>query len=84
MNESNLESVMGLIMYGGEAKSNAMEAIQAAKKGDFSKANQRLADANAALLQAHKAHAQDHLMTSLPFVDLAKEVVEVYKRFEKN
>ncbi|PHU41780.1 PTS lactose/cellobiose transporter subunit IIA, partial [Shigella flexneri] len=26
MNESNLESVMGLIMYGGEAKSNAMEA----------------------------------------------------------
>ena len=88
MNESNLESVMGLIMYGGEAKSNAMEA-----------------DANAALLQAHKAqtemltreaqgeetsisllmvHAQDHLMTSLTFVDLAKEVVEVYKRFEKN
>ncbi|CAG5917691.1 lichenan-specific phosphotransferase enzyme iia component (pts system lichenan-specific eiia component) (eiia-lic) (eiii-lic) [Streptococcus pneumoniae] len=41
MNESNLESVMGLIMYGGEAKSNAMEAIQAAKKGDFSKANRR-------------------------------------------
>ena len=58
MNESNLESVMGLIMYGGEAKSNAMEAIQAAKKGDFSKANQRLADANAALLQAHKAQTE--------------------------
>ena len=97
MNESNLESVMGLIMYGGEAKSNAMEAIQ--------EANRRLADANAALLQAHKAqtemltreaqgektsisllmvHAQDHLMTSLTFVDLAKEVVEVYERFEKN
>lgn len=33
MDESNLESVMGLIMYGGEAKSNAMEAIQVAKKG---------------------------------------------------
>lgn len=58
MNESNLESVMGLIMYGGEAKSNAMEAIQAAKKGDFSKANRRLADANAALLQAHKAQTE--------------------------
>lgn len=28
-------------------------------------------------------HAQDHLMTSLTFVDLAKEVVEVYERFEK-
>ncbi|CAG6052054.1 lichenan-specific phosphotransferase enzyme iia component (pts system lichenan-specific eiia component) (eiia-lic) (eiii-lic) [Streptococcus pneumoniae] len=35
MDESNLESVMGLIMYGGEAKSNAMEAIQAAKKRGF-------------------------------------------------
>lgn len=58
MNESNLESAMGLIMYGGEAKSNAMEAIQAAKKGDFSKANRRLADANAALLQAHKAQTE--------------------------
>ncbi|MDS8282345.1 PTS lactose/cellobiose transporter subunit IIA [Streptococcus pneumoniae] len=103
MNESNLESVMGLIMYGGEAKSNAMEAIQAAKKGDFSKANRRLADAHRALLQAHKTqtemltkeangdsaplsllmvHAQDHLMTSITFVDLAKEVVEVYEKFE--
>lgn len=58
MNESNLESVMGLIMYGGEAKSNAMEAIQASKKGDFSKANRRLVDANAALLQAHKAQTE--------------------------
>ena len=77
MDESNLESVMGLIMYGGEAKSNAMEAIQAAKKGDFSKANRRLADANAALLQAHKA--QTEMLTSLTFVDLAKEVVEVYE-----
>ena len=57
MNESNLESAMGLIMYGGEAKSNAMEAIQAAKKG-ISKANRRLADANAALLQAHKAQTE--------------------------
>lgn len=28
------------------------------KKGDFSKANRRLADANAALLQAHKAQTE--------------------------
>ena len=27
MDESNLESVMGLIMYGGEAQSNAMEPV---------------------------------------------------------
>ncbi|VNO10278.1 lichenan-specific phosphotransferase enzyme iia component (pts system lichenan-specific eiia component) (eiia-lic) (eiii-lic) [Streptococcus pneumoniae] len=105
MDESNLESVMGLIMYGGEAKSNAMEAIRAAKLSDFDLASQKLADAHRALLQAHKTqtemltkeangdsaplsllmvHAQDHLMTSITFVDLAKEVVEVYERFEKN
>lgn len=28
------------------------------QKGDFSKANRRLADANAALLQAHKAQTE--------------------------
>lgn len=103
MDESNLESVMGLIMYGGEAKSNAMEAIRAAKSSDFELASRKLADANSALLQAHKTqtemltkeangesaplsllmvHAQDHLMTSITFVDLAKEVVEVYEKFE--
>lgn len=103
MDESNLESVMGLIMYGGEAKSNAMEAIRAAKLSDFDLASQKLADAHRALLQAHKTqtemltkeangdsaplsllmvHAQDHLMTSITFVDLAKEVVEVYEKFE--
>lgn len=103
MDESNLESVMGLIMYGGEAKSNAMEAIRAAKSSDFDLSSQKLADAHRALLQAHKTqtemltkeangesaplsllmvHAQDHLMTSITFVDLAKEVVEVYEKFE--
>ncbi len=28
-------------------------------------------------------HAQDHLMNSITFADLAKEVVEVYRRLEK-
>lgn len=89
----------------GKPKVMLWRLFRQQKKGDFSKANQKLADANDALLQAHKAqtemltreaqgeetsisllmvHAQDHLMTSLTFVDLAKEVVEVYKRFEKN
>lgn len=30
--QENMEAVMGLIMYGGNAKSDAMEAIAAAKK----------------------------------------------------
>lgn len=28
-------------------------------------------------------HAQDHLMNSITFVDLAKEMIEMYRRMEK-
>ena len=83
--EAALEVAMQLIMYGGEAKSCAIEAMAAAR---------------AALLEAHHAqagvlaqeaqgieqplslfmiHGQDHLMTSIAFVDLAQELIEVYQ-----
>ena len=104
MENSNLESIMSLIMYGGEAKSNAFEAIQKAKKGCFEEAREKLKAADEALVLAHKSqtemltqeaqgekielsllmvHAQDHLMTSLTFIDLAKEVVAVYERLNQ-
>ncbi|MBP2097669.1 PTS lactose/cellobiose transporter subunit IIA [Enterococcus rivorum] len=102
-NQQNLEAVMGLIMYGGNAKSDAMEAIAAAKKGDFELADQKIADAEASLVQAHHSqtgmltqeaqgdhiqvtlltvHSQDHLMTSIAFTDLAKEIIDLYRRME--
>lgn len=101
--QKNLEAIMGLIMFGGNAKSDAMEAIQAAKIGDFKLASQKLADAENALVEAHHSqtglltkeaqgehmevtlltvHSQDHLMTSIAFKDLAKELVDVYKKME--
>ena len=101
MENTQLESVMSLIMHSGEAKSNAFEAIQKAKKGCFEEAREKLKAADEALVLAHKSqtvmltqeaqgekielsllmvHAQDHLMTSLTFIDLAKEVVDVYER----
>lgn len=97
----NLDVIMQLIMFGGDAKSNAMEAIQAAKAGDFELAKTKIADADASLRQAHHSqtemltkeaqgdrtelsllmvHGQDHLMTSIAFTDLAKEIIEVYNR----
>ncbi|MEQ9764272.1 MULTISPECIES: PTS lactose/cellobiose transporter subunit IIA [Streptococcus] len=100
MTEINLESIMGLIMNSGEAKSNAMEAIAAAKKKDFNLASTQLDRAQTSLIEAHKAqtnlltqeaqgekleltlltvHSQDHLMTAITFVDLAKEIVELYQ-----
>ncbi|GMA45762.1 PTS lactose/cellobiose transporter subunit IIA [Tetragenococcus muriaticus] len=53
--QENMEAVMGLIMYGGNAKSDAMEAIAAAKKGDFETADQKLKDADESLNQAHQS-----------------------------
>ena len=100
MNDEQMAEIMPLIMYGGEAKSSAIEAIQAAKLGDFEKADERLKAANQAIVSAHHGqtdlltkaangeevpvsiymvHAQDHLMTGIAFVDLAKEIIELYK-----
>ena len=31
-------------------------------------------------IDLYMVHAQDHLMTGITFVDLAKEIVEVYKK----
>ncbi|KKJ71336.1 PTS mannose transporter subunit IIA, partial [Enterococcus faecium MRSN 4777] len=42
--QQNLEAIMGLIMFGGNAKSDAMEAIAAAKIGDFELADRKIAD----------------------------------------
>ena len=103
-NKDSLEVAMTLIMYGGEAKSCAIEAIAAAKKQDFDRAQERLSQAQKALLQAHHAqaemlskeaqgektefslfmvHGQDHLMTSIAFVDLAKEIVDLHKKIDE-
>lgn len=98
--EQQLEVIMPLIMYGGDAKSSAMEAIQFAKKGEWEGADRKLKEAKDSLIQAHHSqtelltneargetttlsllmvHAQDHLMTSITFVDLATEIIELYK-----
>lgn len=53
--EQLLETIMGLIMYGGDAKSSAMEAIYAAKKGNFEEAEDKIKNADKALLDAHKS-----------------------------
>ena len=55
MDEQNLEAIMGLIMNSGNAKSDAMEAIQAAKDGDFELADAKIVSAGEALTLAHKS-----------------------------
>lgn len=60
MEEKNLEAIMGLIMHGGDGKSNAMEAIQAAKDGNFALADEKILEAEKSLLEAH--HAQTDML----------------------
>lgn len=48
-----LEIVMGLIMHGGDAKSSAMEAIHAAKSGNFEEAEDKITAAEDGLTKAH-------------------------------
>jgi len=47
-------TIMNLVCQGGNARSLAMEAIQAAKSGDFEKADALLAESGTALLGAHQ------------------------------
>lgn len=59
--QQNLEIIMQLIMYGGDAKGKTIEAMAFAKTGDFISANESMAGAEAALIEAH--HAQTDLLT---------------------
>lgn len=56
--QENLQAIMSLIMYAGNAKSDAMEAITAAKQGDFDSAEEKLKNADESLRQAHQAQTQ--------------------------
>ena len=61
MDEKKLQEIMELVMYGGGGKSYAIEAIQAAKQGDFDLADYKLSEAEKSLLRAH--HAQTDMLS---------------------
>ena len=93
------EKIMQIILFSGNAKSTAFEAIQAAKEKNLEGAKEFIERANQELVQAHRVqtsliqsevrgekteitllliHAQDHLMNSITFKDLAIEFVDLY------
>lgn len=49
-----MEVVMTLIMHGGDARSSAMEAIHAARDGNFDLATEKIQGADESLKEAHK------------------------------
>lgn len=57
--EMNLEQIsFGLIAYAGDARSCAFGALEAAKTGDFSKAEELLAQADGAAVKAHRIQTE--------------------------
>lgn len=56
--DEQLEVIMGLIINGGNAKSSAFEAIQAAKESDFATAEEKLKESNQFLVKAHDVQSK--------------------------
>ncbi|ELI8127095.1 PTS lactose/cellobiose transporter subunit IIA [Yersinia enterocolitica] len=55
MTDVSLEDIITeLVVNGGNAKSKAIQAIKAAKKGEFEVAEKRIKEANESLQQAHQ------------------------------
>lgn len=52
------EIILQIIVSGGNARSNAMEAIQLAKEGKIKKAKEAIAKANEELSEAHSVQTQ--------------------------
>ncbi|MGG1674963.1 PTS lactose/cellobiose transporter subunit IIA [Neobacillus sp. NRS-1170] len=68
----NLEAVIfQIILHGGNGRSAAMEAIQAAKQGEFEQAEGKLKEAENALNEAH------HIQTSLIQGEIRGEKTEI-------
>lgn len=90
------ESVLNLIMHSGEARLYATEAITSAKEKDYIKAKKLIQKANEELGYAHNSqnsiirgnenislllmHGEDQLMTVMLFIDIAREIVEIYEK----
>lgn len=68
--DEQLQTIMGLIINGGNAKSSAFEAIAAAKKGQFTVADQKLKESDNFLVEAH--NVQTGMLTSEANGDHAK------------
>ena len=88
----------------GMAKSTVMEALYAAKEGDYALAEEKLQEAKQYFVEGHKVHSQliqkeasgdklhvslilmhaeDQLMSAETISELVKEMIEIYKKFDK-
>ncbi|MGG3469192.1 PTS lactose/cellobiose transporter subunit IIA [Neobacillus pocheonensis] len=88
----------------GMAKSTVMEALYAAKDGDYALAEEKLKESKQYFVEGHKIHAsliqkeasgekvevtlilmhaEDQLLSAETIAELVKEMIEMYKKFDK-
>ena len=101
MTEADYGPSFQIIAEAGDSKGYSMDAIKAAKAGDFKKADELLKSAGQGLLNAHECqtdmiareaggdqvpvniilvHSQDHLTMAMVAMDLAEQMVDLYKQ----
>ena len=82
-----------IVAYAGDARTKLLEALKAAERGEFDRADEaHKAQTNLLTKEASgediaysvtMMHGQDHLMTTLLLKDLMQHLIELYKRVVK-
>lgn len=71
-----------IVAYAGDAQTDLLAALDAAREGDFEKAEQLHKDASGGEMEMTfiMAHAQDTLMTTMILEKQARFTIDAYKR----
>lgn len=104
MNKEELQEVsFEIIAHAGEAFSMFYQAVEEARKGNFEKTDELMAEGEKILNEAHNAqtgmltaeargenldlgviaiHGQDHLMTTIMYQRIAKQIIGILRDLE--
>jgi cellobiose PTS system EIIA component len=95
---------LNIISNVGKARNKVMEALYAAKEGNYDLAEEELKESNYYFIEGHKfhasliqkeaigekveltllfMHAEDQLLGAEIILELVKEMIEMYKKFDK-
>ena len=96
----SIKTAMEIIANAGEAKSNALTALQKIRQGEYEEAEKNMESARQAIIKAHNlhsellfyeaeyndlkvtmlmTHAADHLTSGDIIIELAAEMIYMYK-----
>ena len=96
MNQEELQvAAFEIILHSGTARTEIHEAFADMREGRFDEAEAKLDHSNEEILEAHHAqtklgveikieiimvHAQDHLMTTMTLLEVAKEMLVLHRK----